>query len=73
MKITSGFLPVVFNRYGKRLSHSKPRREEQSCEPIPNCSLDILLAEDEQSLIFYNKIDAALQRKGERDMILGEG
>ena len=32
-----------------------------------------MLAEDEKSPIFYNKIDAALQRKGEQDMVLGDG
>ena len=73
MKISSGSLPVVSNRYGKRPAHSRPRREEQSCEPIPNSSLDMIFAEHKKSPIFYNKTKATIQRKEEQDMILGEG
>ena len=73
MKIRSRILPVVSNRYGKRLHHSRARCEEQSCEPIPNSSLDIIFAEHEKSPIVHNKIEATLQRKEEVDMVLGEG
>ena len=73
MKIISRFLPLVSNKYGKRLHHSRARCEKQSCEPIPKSSLDIIFAEHEKSPILHNKIEEILQGKEELDMVLGEG
>ena len=71
MKISSGFLPTVSNKYEKRLIEDFEAKNSHANQSQIRV-LDIMFAEHEKSPICCKKTEAALQRKEERDMVLLE-